>query len=73
MPHPLSAFQISHSRQTSLVDRNLDVFHRLLDRSDPVILSYLYKTKKNRRNKENFPDDVKKLCKDSEQIRQICQ
>ncbi len=68
----VKSFQIQHSRQTSLKERNLDTFHRMMDRSDPVILSYLFQKKKNRRNKdEAFPPDVLALCKTSEEIAKI--
>ena len=29
---------LEHARQNSLENRNLDTFHRMMERSDPVIL-----------------------------------
>ena len=65
----LKKFQISHARQDSAEHRNLDVFHRLLDRSDPHIVSLIAGQRGNRRKSGDvFPKDVLNLCKDSNQL-----
>ena len=62
-------FQVEHARQCDPIMRNLDVFHRLLDRSDPHILNYFEKNrKKHRRDCDSFPAEVIALCKNSDEI-----
>ena len=62
-------FQISHARQDNPDHRNIDVFHRLCERSDPQILNYYAHNRQIRRkSSEVFPKDVLQLCKDSDQI-----
>ena len=62
-------FQIEHSRQDSVEHRTLDPFHRLLERSDPRILSILAEQSNSRRkNQDVFPNEVLNLCMDSDEI-----
>ena len=59
----LKGFQLDHAYQGDPVRRNLDVFHRLIDRSSPAILSHMVDKKLERRAREELPDDVKRLLK----------
>lgn len=61
-------FQLDHSRQTSLVDRNWDTFHRLLDRSDPKILRHVTDKKLAQNSREPIPKAVLDLCVESEAL-----
>ena len=62
-------FQKQNARQDSPVHRNLDVFQRQMDRSDPKIVEYYVNQRKLRRkSQEVFPNAVLALCKDSDQI-----
>ena len=62
-------FQKYHAPQDSPTKRNLAVFNRINDRSDPVVLRHFEKLHKNRRkSSEVFPKAVLDLCKDSDQI-----
>ena len=65
----IKGFQLDHSRQDTPQHRNLDVFHRQIDSSDPRILSYFERQRKLRRKSEDvFPNAVLALCKDSTEI-----
>ena len=62
-------FQTNLARQNSHENRNLDVFHRLMDRSDPHILHHFERQRKERRKRQEiFPKAVLDLCKSSDQI-----
>ena len=62
-------FQKENARQDSPVHRNLDVFNRQMDRSDPKIVHFFANQRKLRRkSQEVFPQAVLDLCKDSDQI-----
>ena len=64
----LKAWQIDHARQNSIINRNLDVFHRQTEISDPKILSYFEDKKKKRQNHEPFPREIIDLCKNPDEI-----
>ena len=62
-------FQLNHARQDSHEHRNIDVFHRQMDRLDPQILHYYEKNRKaQRKSHDVFPRAVLELCKSSDQI-----
>ena len=63
----LKAWQTKHARQIGPMQRSLDSFHRLMDRSDPLVLSY-FDTKKSKNNREPFPKEVLELCKTPDEI-----
>ena len=58
--------QLKHARQRSRKDRAHDVFMRDMDRSDPVMLSYIEDLLEERRikNKHDVPAEVLALMKD---------
>ena len=60
---------LEHSRQTSLESRNIDTFHHMMDRSDPIILGMIG-CKKNSKfsQKTPFPKEVLDLCKSSDEL-----
>ena len=47
--------QVGHSRQTSRKGRLMDVYHRDMDRSDPVVLSYDTESRLAQRQKSKHP------------------
>ena len=57
---------LHHARQDSRHNRLYDVFHRSIDRSDPVILSQSteYRLKEREKNKHPVPAEVLALMKD---------
>ena len=59
----IKRFQLDNSYQGSPQRRNLDTFHRLMDRSSPSVLIHLVDKKLERRSREELPDDVKALLK----------
>ena len=62
-------FQRNHSFQGNYKQKNLDVFHRMCDRSDPVVHRYFVKEKVDARAKnDNIPQDVLELCINSEDL-----
>ena len=63
----IKAWQNNHSRQSDPVKRNLDTFHPLMDRSDPLVLLH-FDTKKSRKIYEPFPKEVLDFCKDATEI-----
>ena len=56
-------FQLDHSRQMGFEVRNLDTFHRLLDRSDPKVVATYDPIQKS---DEPYPDRVKGWCCDND-------
>ena len=64
----IKKWQISHARQNNPTNRNLDVFCRLMDRSDPYVASFYSSKKKWRPKHESFPEVVLSLCKSSDEI-----
>ena len=56
-------FQLDHSRQMGFEIRNLDTFHRLLDRSDPKVVATYDPIKKS---EEPYPPRVKGWCCDDD-------
>ena len=46
---------LKHARETSRKDRISDVFHRDMDRSDPVILLYSIECRLKNREKQKHP------------------
>ena len=56
-------FQVENAFQGDLQRRNLDVFHRLMDRSCPSVLAFLVDKKLEWRKKEELPKDVLPLLK----------
>ena len=62
-------FQKEHAPQNCPIARNLAVFNRINDRSDPQVLHHFAKKSKNqRKSQEIFPKAVLDMCKDSTQI-----
>ena len=65
----LRKWQLDHSSQKGHKDRNLGVYHRLLERSDPVILRDMNRNSNNRKkfssgaNSLPIPPEVLALCK----------
>ena len=57
---------LHHARQDTRHNRLYDVFHRSIDRSDPVILSYSteYRLAEREKNKHPVPAEVLALMKD---------
>ena len=57
---------LHHARQTGRHDRLYDVFHRRMDSSDPLILSYSTQARLARRekNKHPIPPQVAALMQD---------
>ena len=51
----IKADQVGHYRQTSRKGRLMDVFHRDMDRSDPVVLSYDTESRLAQRQKSKHP------------------
>ena len=66
----LKKWQIEHAIQSDPVRRNLDVFNRLLDRSDPVVHSHL-ESKKMHKKFYPYPQEVLNLCKNPEEILEL--
>ena len=65
----VKSYQTQHSRQNDPTLRNIDVFHRMLDRSDPKISNHVAFDRKNKRKRsEVFPNAVMALLKDSKTI-----
>ena len=64
----LKHFQAHHARQDSAENRNLSVFHRMMDRSDPQIVHHFTNRQKTGKAAEVFPKAVLDLCKDSDQL-----
>ena len=62
----LKHFQIDHAFQGDAQRRNLDTFHRLMDRSRPAVLVHLVDKKLERRAREELPAEVKALLKEPE-------
>ena len=56
-------FQIDHAFQGNPVRRNLDTFHRLVDRSSPLVLVHLVDKKLERRAREKKSLEVLVLLK----------
>ena len=56
-------FQLDHSRQMGFETRNLDTFHRLLDRSDPKVVATYDPIKKSN---EPYPPRVISWCCDDD-------
>ena len=63
----LKKWQVSHSRQIDPIKRSLDSFNRMMDRSDPIVLSK-FDTKKYAKCYESFPKQVLDLCKTPDEI-----
>ena len=59
----MKRFQLDNAYQGSAQRRNLDTFHRLMDRSSPLILVHLVDKKLERRSREELPNDVQALLK----------
>ena len=55
---------LHHARQTSRHDRLFDVFHRDMDRSDPILLSYFVKSRLAQRPKNEVPEHILALMVD---------
>ena len=62
----LKSFQIDHAFQGDPQRRNLDTFHRLMDRSCPAVLEFLVDAKLEKRAKEPLPAEVIALLKNPE-------
>ena len=61
----LKAFQIAHARQDTLEHRNLDVYHRMVARSDPFIHSHLDSLILRNSEivvEEHYPPELLELC-----------
>lgn len=61
-------WQVEHARQRSLWQRNLDVFNRMMERSDPMIIGQLMAKKKEWRSRKEYPKEVLDMCKSSDEI-----
>ena len=62
-------FLLEHSRQKSLETRNIDTFHRMMERSDPIIMGMIGCLKNPKfTNKDPFPPAVLALCKSSDEL-----
>ena len=62
-------FQRNHSFQGNYKQKNLDVFHRMCDRSDPAVHRFFVKEKVEKRSKhETIPQDVLDVCINSEEL-----
>ena len=61
----LQAFQIANARQGDVEDKNLDVFLRMVARSDPEMHNYLDLTvKPTVADEDHYPQEVLDLCRD---------
>ena len=56
-------FQVENAFQGDLLRINLDIFHRLMDRSCPSVLAFLVGTKLERKKKGKLHPDVIALLK----------
>ena len=59
----LKHFQIDNVYQGCPQRRNLDTFHRLMDRSHPSVLNHLVDKKLERRAREELPAEALRLMK----------
>ena len=61
----LKSFQIKHSPQSGVIERNVATFDRLMDRSDPEVLRYYNRAARQAldRARKPYPSKVKALCK----------
>ena len=64
----IKGWQINHAVQINPTLRNLSVFNRLNDRSDPLVLEQMPNKKDMRHRAGSFPPEVLALCKDSNEV-----
>ena len=65
----LKAYQLAHARQDKIEHRNLDVFNRMWDRSDPEFHRHLDQTairKDEPWKPDHYPEAVLDMCRDPE-------
>ena len=67
----IKRWQITHSRQFDPVARNLDVFCRLMDRSDPLVANFFSSKRKWKPKTDPFPAQVLALCKSPNEILEL--
>ena len=67
----IKKWQLSHARQNDPTNRNIDVFCRLLDRSDPYVATFYSSKRKFKPKNEAFPKEVLALCKSSDEIYEL--
>ena len=60
---------LKHARQTSLANRNIDTFHRMMERSDPIVLGMIgSKKSKIFVRKDPFPQVVIDMCQSPDEL-----
>ena len=62
----LKSFQIDHAFQGDSLRRNLETFHRLMDRSCTAVLAFLVDDKLEKRAKKPLPAEATALLKNLE-------